>query len=231
MVPKVQNKRSGSENSVTSTQSSLHTTTLTPHELESLLKQIEKYISGKVRKQIPRNHIPLGELDDEVKDISQTVLFKFWLKLASDTTHIKAPIAYMNRIVFSQCIDVARLNKRKPLPMTKYLDRQIAGGDVMIFASEGMGDPAVEYELKEFISEIIDEVVQLPPKQQYVMICVLKDEVAHIFPLAELFSKHGIEITHVTWPQDPKELQRLRSLLSVARRTLREKFNRSIAKL
>ncbi len=231
MVPKVQNIWSGSENSVKSTKSFFHTTILTPLEIESLLKQMEKYISGKVRKRIPRNHILLGELDDEVKDISQTVLFKFWLKLASDTTHIKAPISYMNRIVFFQCIDVARLNKRKPLPMKDYPDGQIAGGDVIIFPSEGMGDPAGEYERKELISEIIDEVVQLPPKQQYVMICVLKDEVAHIFPLTEMFRKHGIEIMPISWPQDPKELQRLRSLLSVARRTLREKFNRSVANL
>lgn len=85
--------------------------------------------------------------------------------------------------------------------------------------------------MKEFITAIIDEVVQLPPKQRYVMICVLKDEVGHSFPLIEISNKHGIDIVSIIWPRDPKELQRLRSLVSVARRTLREKFNRPIGNI
>jgi DNA-directed RNA polymerase specialized sigma24 family protein len=226
-----QNKLSDSATSEKSTTSFPRTTIVTPPEIEVLLKPYAQYLSRRVRKHITRNHILTGELDEEIKDISQTSLIKFWLKLTSEEVHINAPKSYMNRIAFSQCIDVARLTKRKPIPMSENQDGKLAKGDVMIFPSEGMGDPANEYERKESISEIIDEVMQLPPKQQYVMICVLKDEVAHIFPLTDMFRKHGIEIMPITWPRDSKELQRLRSLLSVARRTLREKFNRPIGNI
>lgn len=110
MANDVQNKLTGSANSENST-TSFPRTKITPPEIEVLLKPYAQFISRRVRKYIPRNHIPMGELDDEIKDITQTSLIKFWLKLTSEKTHIATPKSYMSRIAFSQCIDVARLNK------------------------------------------------------------------------------------------------------------------------
>jgi hypothetical protein len=141
-------------------------------------------------------------------------------------TKIVSAKHYLDRIVRSACIDEIRSCKRKyasSLPLDA--DGELQQGKVLLTASQESDDPAEEYELKEFITEIIDEVVQLPTRQRYVMICVLKDEVGQTFPLAEAFKKHGIDTTTIEWPDDPLELQRLCSLLSQARKTLRGKYD------
>src|SRR5579864_1078963 len=99
-------KLSSSSNSATSVISSSRITVVSPQDMDALLKSYMKYILYLVRKHIPRNRILPDEINDEINDISQSTLIKFWLKLTSDQVQITSPKMYVGRIAFSQCMDV-----------------------------------------------------------------------------------------------------------------------------
>ncbi len=91
-----------------------------------------------------------------------------------------------------------------------------------------MQDPSIGYEQREFLEELIRDVVKLPSKQRFAMICLLKDEIGTIFPLSEAFKHYGIDIQNINWPREASELHRSRSSLSVARKTLIKKYKRLV---
>lgn len=100
-------------------------------------------------------------------------------------------------------------------------DGEMYQDNAILITGDGLCDPVIEFERKELIAEVVDDVLNLPAIQRYAMICVLKDEVGDIFPLEEVFGKHSIDIKTINWPEDPIELQKLHSSLSVARKKLR----------
>lgn len=191
-------------------------------DVNQSLERYHKYISQLARKQVLHKRVPPEEYSEEVHDLIQTTLITFWLRLISEQVQITSPRAYIGCIVRSRCIDMLRRRTCKPtLPLPVDQDGELYQGRVLLIPSEGMQDPALEFERKELIAAVIDDVLKLPPRQRYAIICVLKDEVAETFPLAETFSKHGIDVGAINWPQEPIELQRLQSSLSVAQRKLR----------
>lgn len=186
------------------------------------LEQHYTYIMELARTHLPRNVVPPKEFSEEISDLAQITLITFWLRLISDKRPLTSPKAYIGCIVRSRCVDIVRRRKGKstlPLPVDQ--DGELYQGRVMLIPGAGMQDPAIEYERKELITEVVDDVLKLPPHQQYAMICVLKDEVGDTFPLVETFRKHGVDIAIVDWPHKAAELQKLQSSLSVARRKLR----------
>ncbi len=190
-------------------------------ELNKLLERYGKYILELVRMQVPRNIVPPSELADEINDLTQMALIVLWQKLISEKIQITSPNAYIRYIVRSQCIDLIRRRQRKPISSVSIdQDGELRQGSAMLMQSEGLHDPAFEYDRKELIVEIIDDVMKLPPHQRLAMICLLKDEVGNTFPLVETFRKHGIDIETIDWPQDPTELHRLKSSISFARKKL-----------
>jgi hypothetical protein len=53
------------------------------------------------------------------------------------------------------------------------------------------------------------------------MVCALKDQIADILPLVDLFLPCGIDIESMHWSETAGELQSERTSLSVARKKLR----------
>lgn len=197
-----------------------------PLQLPLNVEGFRNYISTSVSRYFPSNLVPPDERPAWIEDITQKAWIKFWSVMGRPETKIVSAKLYLDCIIRSVCIDEIRSYKRKyasSLPLGP--DGELQQGKVLLLASQEFDDPAKKYELREFISEIIDEVMQLPTRQRYVMICVLKDEVGQTFPLAEAFKKYGIDTTTIEWPDDPLESQRLRSLLSQARKTLRGKYD------
>lgn len=191
-------------------------------DLDKSLERYYKYIVKLARIQVPRSMVPPEEFDDEVDDLAQKALITFWPKLISEEFQIASPKAYLTRIVRSRSIDMMR--QRKSMATSRLLldqDGELYQGKALIITGDGLCDPVVEYERKELIAEVIDDVLELPAIQRYAMICVLKDEVGDTFPLEEIFDKHGIDIKTIHWPKDPIKLQKLQSSLSVARKKLR----------
>ncbi len=191
-------------------------------ELDKTLERYYKYIVRLARILLPRNIVPLEEFDDEVDELAQKALITFWPKLISKEIQIISPEAYLSRIVRSRCIDMMR--QRKNMATSRLLldqDGEMYQGNALPITGHGLCDPVAEFERKELIAEVVDDVLELPAVQRYAMICVLKDEVGDTLPLEEVFGKHGIDIKTINWPEDPIELQKLQSSLSVARKKLR----------
>lgn len=160
-----------------------------------------------------------------INDVTQNT----WVKVLSSKLEVTSPNGFVASAACSEAIDEIRRRNRKrtsPLPLDQ--DGELLQGKVLLTTHPGMRDPYTEYEFKEWLTEIVDAVVQLPKKQLYALVCAMKDEVGDSFLLVDLFMARSIDIRPMNWPRDPKELQRLRSLLSVARQTLRKKFNRPI---
>jgi DNA-directed RNA polymerase specialized sigma24 family protein len=189
-------------------------------ELDKSLERYYKYIVKLARIQFPRSMVRPEEFDDEVDDLSQKALITFWQKIID--LQITYPKAYLTHVVRTRCIDMVRQRKNMATsPLLLDQDGELYQGNLLLIPGDGMRDPVVEFERKEMIAEVVDDVLKLPTIQRYAMICMLKDEVGDTFPLVEIFAKHGIDIETINWPEDPLELQKLKSSLSVARKKLR----------
>lgn len=196
-------------------------------ELDKSLERYYGHIVKLARIQVPRSMVPPEEFEDEVEELAQKALITFWPKLISKEHQIASPKAYLKHIVRSRSIDMLR--QRKSMATSRLLldqDGELYQGNALIITGDGLCDPAVEFERKELIAEVVDDVLELPAIQRYAMICELKDEVGDTFPLEEIFVKHGIDIKTINWPEDPIELQKLKSSLSVARKKLRASKSR-----
>ena len=191
-------------------------------EVNKSLEQYYQYIVELARIQVGHSSMLAEEFPEEINDLAQSTLIAFWQRLNSEKGQINSPKAYISHIVHSRGVDMIRQRQRKPIfPLPVDQDGELYQGRVILIPSDGMQDPALEFERKEFITEVIDDVLKLPPHQRYAMICTLKDELGDSLLLVEAFSKRGIDIGTINWPQDTVELQKLRSSLSVARKKLR----------
>jgi RNA polymerase sigma factor (sigma-70 family) len=183
---------------------------------EELLTQLYPHVTALAKQVVPGAKI--ADLDLDSDDLVQSTLIKLWLM--SNHKPIENPGAYLKTIIRRQAIDMVR--QRKPtVSLSMDEEGELSQVDVLLPSGEDVGDPALEYERKELLEEVLDAVVQLPPMQMRAMIAALKDEVGDGFPLAEEFAKRGIDIQPIGWPEDRFERQRLLSSLSVARRKLR----------
>ncbi|HZS77194.1 MAG TPA: hypothetical protein VFA41_11330 [Ktedonobacteraceae bacterium] len=153
-----------------------------------------------------------------------------WVKaLSIDPSSIKrSPSAYLASIGRTTTIDELRRRsykrRRHFSPPAEY-DTELYLEQTQPSVQFGLRDPAIEFDLREQIDEIVAAVAHLPYGQMYVMVCVLKDEAGPLFPLAEMFSKYGISIEDITWPRDCKKLQSMRTQKTLAQKALREKFH------
>lgn len=186
-----------------------------PSDVNASLARYVPYIQSLLRKKSS------PEKEEDVKDVSQEVLLALWLNMIPREGEINSPIGYVHSVVHSHWVDAVRKCRRQPtLPLLEE-DGECSHEVVRNFPGEAMGDPAREYERKELLEEVIYEVTQLPPIQMKAMICMLRDEVGNIFPLAREFAKYSIDIRSTVWPDDRHEYQSWLSSLSVARKKLR----------
>lgn len=201
----------------------LSTTESSNVEIDRILEQHREWVYFLVRKQVPRQLIPPDELATEIDELVQATLITFWHRLASGNVHIASPKAYLGAIVRSRCVDMIRHKQKRRFVQPLILDQdgELHQGKFLLMSNEKMQDPALEYNHKELISEVANDVMCLPPCQRYAMICTLKDVVGENPMLAETFAKYGVNIRTINWPRDAVALQTLRSSLSPARKKLR----------
>lgn len=173
------------------------------------------YIQGLLRKKASPG------LEEEVNDVTQEVLFTLWRRTIPGQDAIESLDAYLTSIVNSRWIDAARKRQRQPTIPLLEADGEPSQEAIRSFPGEGMDDPAIEYERKEFIEEVIYAVTQLPSTQMKAMVCTLRDEIGKVFPLTELFAKYGTDIRSIVWPDNNQERQSWMSSLSIARKKLR----------
>lgn len=195
--------------------------------IDELLEQLDTYIVALARQKVPRNVIHPELLQDEIDELAQRVRFKLWLVLKKkQILHIKA---YISCIIYTEVVDMVR-NHLPTLPLPLDEDGELYQGNLMITASEGLQDPALEIEQAEVIDEYVKDMVEfilvLPPCQQRAMICSLKDQLDTMPSVTELLRNHAMDTGEVDWPEKKDELQSLRTSLSLARKKLRLRVDR-----
>jgi DNA-directed RNA polymerase specialized sigma24 family protein len=164
-------------------------------------------------------------LDLELDEIIQRVRIKFWQALEKRDIHY--PHAYIKLIIQSEFIDMRRRKKGySSLP----IDEELIQAEVEI-AGQGMTDPAEtmmqQMDTSICLKELIQAVLALPPRQQYAMICSLKDRVDDLKLLTEAFKAYKMDIQAIQWPAGNAEKRLLYASLAPAKKAVAKSLGRS----
>lgn len=195
---------------------------------EEILARYDHFIVALVEKMARRSsNIARPEvLDLEIDEIVQRVRIKLWRALVDK--HIEYPQAYIRTIVRNEFNDIPR-KRRPPLPLLTDEDGELhlgEGVDAMITESEGMGDPAHEFEAGENLDGLMNcaasAVSRLSPRQRRSIGCLLNEQIDARLPLIKAFQKHDIDIEAQVWPEDETDKKLLKASLSAARHKIAE---------
>ena len=190
-------------------------------DLNELLERYDWYIKVLAQAKIPRNIVRLEMVTDEIEELAQKVRIKLWQTLRK--RHVSNLKAYIQCIVYSEVIDMVR-RQRPSVSLSLIEDSELNQGRLMFASCEGAQDPGYEVEQAEELDDSLqglsEAIVQLPPRQQYAMICSLKEQIDTALPVIDALKDQLIDVDAVSWPQEKNELQSLRVSLSVARKKL-----------
>ena len=189
-------------------------------EIDEILRGNDDYIVALSREKVPRQIASPEVLDLEIHELAQRSRIKLWRTLLKrNVIYIKS---YIRFIVRSESIDMVRSHKPY-LPLQVDEDGELYQGNVLVTPSEGMQDPLYELLQKEtaeeYLLQAVDLLCSFPHCQQQVMVCSLNEQVDDARTLTKAFKKFKINI--VGWPQEKKELKKLKASLSAAHKRLR----------
>lgn len=190
--------------------------------VDETLSEIDTFLRGIARKQLPHTIIRQGTEDMEASDLAQHTLIKLWEEMQKRSiTHYRA---YARTIMRNASMDmVRRYRPVSQLPLNEH--GELDHGQLLFASSEATNDPALQIEqqdsLTQLIRAVVDDVLKLPFQQRRAMICDLKDQIADLLPIAEAFFERGVDIETINWSQDQRELRSQRVSLGVARKKLR----------
>ena len=190
-------------------------------DISKTLEEWDLYLRKSAWRKVPTTIAHPELLDMEADELAQRERIKLWQALRQ--TYIINLRAYINCIVNTESITMVR--SHKPICSLSVNDEgEIYSGHILIAASQGTLDPALEFEHKEdvyaLLAETVDAIVTLPPRQQRAIICELKDQLEGVLPVAEAFRKRGFNIDAINWPEDREDRTRLKASLSEVRKKL-----------
>ncbi len=195
---------------------------ITNDEINEILQQHDSLILYLARKNIPRNIVPVWKIDMEIDDLAQNIRSKLWTAL--QRREIYDMKSYIRGIVRNEIVNMVRQHE----PTTRLVtndDGEPSQTFVVVAASQEAYDPVENVELDEMLesysSKLTQEVVKLPLHQRHAMICTLKDQIADLLPLADMFSPYEVDVESLEWPEAENELRSSRVSLSIARKKLR----------
>ena len=194
---------------------------------EAILRRLDGYIISQVHRlgRCYSRDIHLAMLDLELDEIIQRVRIKLWQAL--EKRDIRYPYAYIKLIIQSEFIDMKR--RQKPY-LSVSIDEGLTHAEVEI-ATRHMADPAEtvaqQMDASTCLKEMIQAVLALPPRQQYAMICSLKEHVDDLRQLIEAFKAYKMDIQAIQWPSGKAEKQLLHASLVPAKKTLAKSLGRT----
>jgi len=194
---------------------------------DMFLNHLDGYIVSQVHRlgRCYSRDIHPAVLDLELDEVIQRVRIKFWQAL--EKREIYYPYAYIKLIIQSEFIDMKR-RKRPYLSLS--IDEELTQSEVEI-AAQHMADPAEtivqQMDASTCLKEMIQAVLALPPRQQYAMICSLKDRVDDLKQLTEAFKAYKMDIQAIQWPAGKAEKQLLYASLAPAKKTLAKSLGRT----
>ncbi len=200
-----------------------------PPSIEEILEQYDfEFILAHVKRMVhlhPKGIHP-DILHMELEDIAQDVYINFWQKLRKE--HIQNPRLYLLQMIHNKCVDVIRRHVRRinAQPLSVIDDWDVL--ERIVARSEGMTDPADEFEQKaalaERTDEVADAVARLPLQQQRVMELTLLERVDNLIQFVEALSARNIDVKD-HWPENKNEARLLKASLPHARKALAKHMN------
>jgi RNA polymerase sigma factor (sigma-70 family) len=195
---------------------------------EEVLVQYDSYIVALVgimtRTSSNLSHLNLH--DQDISEIEQQVRIKFWNALRS--RHIVHLKSYIRQIVQNEIIDMIR--RWKPtLPLQINDDGELYMGDVAYAVNEELANPEVAFIDEESFEELLERtataIAILPPRQQKVLICRVRDTFGNHRSVIKAFARHSINIEMCCWPENESESKLLKASHSVARKKMKQILN------
>jgi DNA-directed RNA polymerase specialized sigma24 family protein len=184
---------------------------------EMVLACSDDYIKSQVNRYLSKypSFAPREVKRLETDEITQRVRIKFWHMLERGT--IRCPRAYVRSIICSEIIDMLRRKKAtQPLPTGENEEYHGEFGCI----ADPEDEVLQQMEGESLLNEVIERVLELPPRQKLAMICQLQDQVDDLVELIDAFKQHRCDIEQIQWPAGKAEKQLLRASLSAARRNL-----------
>ena len=190
-------------------------------DVEEILKKYDFYIRSLARQAVLRS-FPVHQdvLDLEIDEVAQSSRIKLWRQLQKQPiTHLRA---YIRCLVHNESVNLIRQVRPslyQALPIDE--DGEIQEGNLVVIPGAELGDPETILEEKEaveeLLSELVDVVSELRPRQMHSTICTLKDRVDDLFQFVDALKEKGIE-SELQWPFGTIERQRLQASYSPAKR-------------
>ena len=192
--------------------------------VEELLERLDPFIVAEVGKRA------YGLSEQKQDEISQNVRIKLWHAL--EKRIIVYPRAYVRTIIKNTFNDLGR---ECLLPELVSLDEygEVSRGSVVVNLSEEWENPEQVVEQREAMAnwlEIASEaLLLLPPRQQVAIVCSLFQHIDDVVKLKQVFERYEVPIEMEDWPNDVEEKQRLKALVSVARRKVAQFIENNFA--
>ncbi len=194
---------------------------------EVTLRRVDGYIVSQVHRlgRYYSRDIHPAVLDLELDEVIQRVRIKLWQAL--EKRDIRYPYAYIKLIIQSEFIDMTRRQKHY---LSLSIDEELTHAEVEI-AARHMADVAEtvaqQMDTSACLKEMIQAVLALPPRQQYAMICSLKECVDDLRQLIEAFKAYKMDIQAIQWPAGKVKKQLLQASLVPAKKTLAKSLGRT----
>jgi DNA-directed RNA polymerase specialized sigma24 family protein len=188
--------------------------------VSAFLEEYDVYIQSLVRTQFPFAIFTTEIVDLEIDEMVQLIRIKLWMILQNRPIH--HPKSYIGQTVHTMMIDTTRKRRHFQLPVND--DGELNGGTLLITPGQGMRDPSYEIDAQDVDPDtlrcIAATVEALPARQQYALICRLKDTIDDAFVLVDVLQHLAVDPETVHWPKEDDEKMRLKASLSVARKKL-----------
>lgn len=197
---------------------------------EEFLVEHDSQIQAEAWKSLPFALYSKDVYDLEADDLAQTIRIKLW------TSHQKHPItypkAYIRTIAHTTSVDLARRH-RPTVSLSASIDEESAPNDFLVARGEGFQDPSYEIEADKIDPDLLislaDAILALPPRQRQAMLFALNDHKDDALPLINILNASIRDSEPVAWPEEKREVQQLRSSLSIARKKLQNLLTEFIA--
>jgi DNA-directed RNA polymerase specialized sigma24 family protein len=198
--------------------------------IEEVLKRYDfQYILRRVKQAISSS----PSLQNMAEEIALDVHEKFWQKLQKGS--VQNPPVYIKRMIQNKCIDYMRRRvvETHYLMQSKDEGLDILESDLVIAYSEGLRDPAEEFEYKaareEIYRRVTDAIARLSRRQQQAVAWRLLREADDPQLLTELFNASHIDIPEVR-PGDKAEEQLLNASYAHAKKALARSLGIDLSK-
>ncbi len=222
-VASAQTKPKG-EQLKTLTEASIHPfASISPHDDDPIEELLEKYDFQYILERVKQTTQSFPALRNMSDDIASEVYDKLWRQLQKGPLH--NPPGYIGRMIHNKCIDYMRRHVNKFYQWIQVRDEEldILESGQVIADSEGLRDPAEEFERKAGLDEcyrrVITAIANLSRRQQQATVWHLLRDAEDPLLLTELFNAFHIDIPEVD-PENKDEKHLLDASFTHAKKAL-----------